>query len=212
MLLYKYRGLSNLQFTLDIIINGRMFAASFEHLNDPMEGSYNHGPGQLSPEQRETLYGEKAKYRLLSLAKKWNSTLMWSHYSESHAGIAIGVLVNHPNAYRTDVDYVDDLNLEIAANDPSVGPDYRDIAKKILSRKLRPWAYEEEHRVFLEKEPWKEQSSFVNVQIKEIIFGINSDTDKRELIKKVAEKFCPGVQIRTMDRDDLDIRRTPEYA
>lgn len=212
MLLYKYRGLSNLQFALDIIINGRMFAAPFEHLNDPMEGSYHHGPSQLSPEQIDVLYGEKAKYRLLSLAKRCNSTLMWSHYSESHAGMAIGVLVNHPTAHGVDVQYVDNLNLKIAPHDPDIDPDYRDIAKNILSRKLRPWAYEEEHRVFVEIEPFKEQPSFVNVQIKEIIFGIKSDVGKRELIRKVAEKFCPGIQIRDMVRGELDISRTPDHA
>lgn len=205
MLLYKYRGLSNLEFVLDIIINGRMFAAPFEQLNDPMEGSYNYGPGKLTQAQINTLYGEKAKYRLLSLTKKSNSTLMWSHYSEAHSGIVIGALVNHPTADEVDVQYVDDLNLE-PAND-IIKHDYRDVAKRILSRKLRPWAYEEEHRVFVEKKTVRGRPSFVNIKVKEIIFGINTDANKKKLIRKVAEKFCPGIPIGKIERNDLDVSR-----
>jgi hypothetical protein len=210
VLLYKYRGLSNLQFALDIIINGRMFAASFEQLNDPMEGSYNHGPGKLTQKQIDTLYGQKAKYRLLSLSEISNSTLMWSHYSESHGGIVIGVSVIDPKAHVAKVQYVDDLYLELAAPDLVLQRNYRDIAKTILSRKLRPWEYEQEHRVFIKKERSQGQPTFVNVQIMEVIFGINTDNDKKELVRKVAEKFCPDISIRTMRRADLDIRRVPD--
>ena len=36
--LYKYRSLANWKFVLDILVNGRLYAAPFSELNDPMEG------------------------------------------------------------------------------------------------------------------------------------------------------------------------------
>lgn len=56
---YKYRDFSSLQFALDIFVNKRMFAASFETLNDPMEGSYLYEQGMLAQYQVDAIYGEK---------------------------------------------------------------------------------------------------------------------------------------------------------
>lgn len=37
---YKYRSLSNLRYFLDILINKRLYMASYSELNDPMEGAF----------------------------------------------------------------------------------------------------------------------------------------------------------------------------
>ena len=37
---YKFRSLSNLRYFLDIILNNRLFASTFQNLDDPMEGIY----------------------------------------------------------------------------------------------------------------------------------------------------------------------------
>lgn len=36
-----------------------------------------------------------AKLGVLSLSRRWNSSLMWSHYTESHAGFCVGFDRNH---------------------------------------------------------------------------------------------------------------------
>ena len=35
---YKYRSLSNLRYFLDILINKRLYMASYSELNDPIKG------------------------------------------------------------------------------------------------------------------------------------------------------------------------------
>ena len=37
---FKYKSLDNLKHFLDIIANNRLYAAKYNELNDPMEGSY----------------------------------------------------------------------------------------------------------------------------------------------------------------------------
>ena len=43
-MLYKYRTLDDFQFVLDILVNKRLYAATFEEMNDPMEGFYTADP------------------------------------------------------------------------------------------------------------------------------------------------------------------------
>ena len=41
MKLYKYRSLrQNLDFVLDILLNGRLYCAEYQTLNDPLEGFF----------------------------------------------------------------------------------------------------------------------------------------------------------------------------
>ena len=37
---YKYRSVDNFRNFVDIILNNRLYAASYQDLNDPMEGHY----------------------------------------------------------------------------------------------------------------------------------------------------------------------------
>ena len=37
--LYKYRGIQNFRFLVDIILKNRLYAAKYSDLNDPMGGS-----------------------------------------------------------------------------------------------------------------------------------------------------------------------------
>lgn len=126
--LYKYRGLTNIQYALDIFINQRMFAAEFKKLNDPMEGIYLYEPGKLSKENARKIYDQKSIYRILSLSEEYNNMLMWSYYAEGHSGIVVGVTVSEPDLQVRRVEYVNDLSMDI--DDGYDG----DVAIEILSK------------------------------------------------------------------------------
>jgi hypothetical protein len=193
--LYKYRGLSNLQFALDILVNGRMHAAQFQNLNDPMEGSYLFEPGSISDGYVKQLYDQKTQWRILSLSATSNNMLMWSYYAEAHSGFAIGVQIADSRAQVEPVDYVTDLAIELG---------HADVAKRILCRKLLPWKHEEERRVFIKN------ASFVKVKILEIVFGISTPADKKELLEKIAKSYWPTVKVRSLLQNQLNIGRAPE--
>jgi hypothetical protein len=140
--LYKYRGLSNLQFALDIFVKKRLHAADFKSLNDPMEGSYNYEQGTLEQWQIDAIFSRKNEYRMVALSESSNNVLMWSYYAESHTGMVVGVDIRDPDAEMIPIDYVENLNIELH---------HDDVAKRILSKKYALWRHEKEHRVFVRK-------------------------------------------------------------
>lgn len=105
-MLYKYRGVKNFRFFSDIILNKRLYTANYFELNDPMEGHYLYHSGLLDIDIRHKINSEKRKIRICSLSKKCDNEIMWSHYSEGHRGVVIGVEIIETNHYDLyDVQY-----------------------------------------------------------------------------------------------------------
>jgi len=187
-LLYKYRGLTNLHFALDIFVNQRLHAAGYKDLNDPMEGQYEYIRGTLDHWQREEIFGAKNQYRLVALSDTHNNVLMWSYYAESHTGMVVGVEITQPHAQTVPIDYVENLSIEL---------DHPDIAQRVLSKKLKLWGHEKERRVFV-------RQPFVSVDVLELYFGVGTAGPVKELVTSIANRFCPGIQISTLTKDELD--------
>ena len=207
-LLYKYRTLENWKFFLDIIVNNRLFAASYLSLNDPMEGYYKFASEKvLSDKYIEALQQDRGasglereirrKKRLLricSLSEQPRSTLMWSYYAGGHTGVAVGVKrpTRHGRKRVEPVLYDNTMTLQ-----PSdLTGEIRDVAVNILTRKLYSWSHEKEHRVFTEKD-------FVPVKIKEVLLGCKISTDDKKMVHRVVEKFCSDVKVRKLRRSEL---------
>ena len=196
MILYKYRDFNNLEFALDIFINQRLFAANFKALNDPMEGRFVYTKGMLSPDDLMMIRGSKARYNILSLGHRPDNMLMWSYYAGGHTGFVVGVEVKDDHVEVEPIQYVEELNIDRNVDN---------LPKIILSRKLRLWDHEQEYRVF------KQDDNFVKVEIKELIFGINTDHAKKEMLGKIAKQFCPGVALSSIERNQLDTGETMGY-
>ncbi|WP_196140644.1 hypothetical protein [Aliikangiella sp. G2MR2-5] len=98
-MLYKYRSLDNFQFILDILVNQRLYATSFDEMNDPMEGHYTHS-NNMTPE----IIGDFDRYykeiKICSLSKEKNEPLMWAHYADGARGIVIGVELEKSTDFR----------------------------------------------------------------------------------------------------------------
>jgi len=195
-LLYKYRGLSNLQFALDIFVNQRLHASDYKNLNDPMEGQYNYPRGSLQQWQIDDIFAQKNQYRLVALSETFNNILMWSYYAESHTGMVVGVEIRDPEAETLPIDYVDNLHVELS---------HDDIAKRVLSKKYALWRHEREHRVFVRKR-------FVRIDVRELYFGVGTKRDLKELVTSIARNFCPGIQISTLTKDQLDQNGSAQYT
>lgn len=180
---YKYRSLKNLQFILDILVNQRLYASKFMDLNDPMEGMFTYGENEIPDWILKVIASEKNNMKILSLCEAPNNMLMWSHYSDGHSGIVLGVELADSALNIDPIEYVDDFNLNINQDD---------IAKALLVRKHAAWRYEKEIRVFVKKK------SFVSIVVKELIFGIKTDNEIKNLITSVAKIFNPEVEIKTM--------------
>ncbi|OEK01507.1 hypothetical protein BFP97_08220 [Roseivirga sp. 4D4] len=196
MVLYKYRDFNNLEFALDIFINQRLFAANFKDLNDPMEGRFVYTKGLFRPGDLMEIRGSKARYNILSLGHVPNNMLMWSYYAGGHTGFVVGVEIDDNNTEIEEVQYVEELRLEGHEGN---------LPKHILSRKLKLWGHEQECRVF------KQHDTFVKVKVKELIFGLNTDDYKKELLSKIAEQFCPGISVKNITRGELNTGEAMAY-
>lgn len=189
-MLYKYRGITNLERTLDIIVEGRLYAAQFTDLNDPMEGVYLYDEQVVTPAERARITKEKLDYRVVSLSETYASTLMWSYYAEGHAGIVIGVKPLSDASNILPVDYDGPWRLS---------GDGSSQARDILLRKYNLWAHEREHRAFIPKE-----QQFLPVEVKEIIFGVSASAITRNIIEAVRDKFRPAAQLRSLKDEELE--------
>ena len=128
-------------------------------------------------------------YRLLSLSETPNNLLMWSYYADSHRGMVVRVSIDDPDAAVEPVRYVKSLRIDTNASN---------VVKEILTKKFAMWDHEQEHRAFIRNK------SFVKVKIEELIFGLHTDLELKELLSSIAEKFCPDIPVRTIRRDELD--------
>lgn len=190
MILYKYRGFDNLKNLIDIFLNKRLYAAPYTKMNDPMEGHYFHRSGKLSPEFKSALKGQKDTFGICSLSEISNNDLMWAHYANGHNGIAIGVEID-TNQYQVKKVKYDGLSAltEKFENQPA------DAAIRILSHKLEIWDYEKEYRAFIRCE------NYIQVIIKEIIFGRRVTPEDKVFYKTLIDKLYAGIEY----REEMDL-------
>lgn len=180
-ILYKYRSLEDFKKFIDILTYKRLYAANYTDLNDPMEGQYLYSKKKMNNFTPNIIFHEKNRLKICSLSKQHNNQLMWTHYANGDKGVAIGVRIENSEYDVVDVQY-DGIS--------SVYQYHEDTAKNILSHKLEIWSYEEEVRVFVE------ESSYVEVEIEEIIIGSRVSQYEYDLIKDVVSKIDPKIVVR----------------
>lgn len=183
-MLYKYRSLSHYGFyrCMDIIVKKRLYASQYLDLNDPMEGFCLYPEGKLSEEMQYKLQEQNNGIRIVSLSKRDDSTLMWSHYADGHKGIAIGIEIDEKKFDVRNVSYGD--HVTITENDID-----GNTCKNILCKKLSPWSYEEEVRVLT-------NNKHVPVRIREIVYGIKIDKSVRSVLRDIVKGIDPSIDIK----------------
>lgn len=201
MKLFKFRSLSNVDHTLDILLNERLHCAPYDKLNDPFEGifiSVTHlgsmnstllgsmalgshrtvkRPRSISSLYIPSMLGGK---RVCSLSESKSDVRLWSHYSAGHAGIAIEIDLDADIECLHKVDYVEQLkefgNTLMTAPNPS----------EILKIKSKHWEYEQEYRLISEEEFFS-----ISGKITGIYLGLRTSDHMREMLLRVVGKSIP---------------------
>ncbi len=159
---YKFRGISKFEYIEDIILKERLFASFYYENNDTNEGFYYPADG-LSIIERRKIKELKTSVRFCSTSKLKKSPLLWAYYAESHNGVVFGLEVIKNEKYKiADIKYKGLVNINNFANDI-------DTITKILSHKKKCWRHEKEVRIC--KIMDDESDFYINIKIKEIIFG-----------------------------------------
>lgn len=174
-----------------------------------------------------------ANIGIFSLASYWNkfeSQLMWSHYSKSHQGFVIGL------SRRVLQDWVDDIansdhsirarfaQVKYRKEIPRLLPcemDENEIVRKIITYKSQAWSYEEEIRLSIGKITVDDsllslsrkdrlQKLPPNV-IQEITVGTNASSLNIDKIKNILKANGSKVKLyqATPNLDDFSFERLP---
>ena len=177
--LYKYRSLNNFEYFLDILVNNRLHASSYEEKNDAMEGVYYNAG--LSRNTLKRINEEKINYKILSLSKDADNILMWSHYADGSRGVNIEVEVTAHNVDVREIVYDGMAEIAQVVNE-------KNTAEEILTHKHSSWSYEQEVRVFT-------RNSFVTIKILRIILGKRISKNHKKLIKDLVNKINPKIEV-----------------
>lgn len=179
---YKYRTIDNYKYFTDIILYNRLFATTYNKMNDPMEGYYYTNNTVLNTEVRNKIFSEKGGVNFCCLAKRPNNMLMWSHYANGHTGIAIGVKISKQDNYIKQLEYFNDLTFIDRYDESTV--------RQILSQKLKYWEYEEEYRIFP-----KNNNKFIECKIEDIILGRKILSEDERLIRDLVNKIDHTINV-----------------
>ena len=203
MTLYKYRSLTNIDRTLDILLNQRLYASQYVNLNDPMEGYFYHYG--LSKSKLKSILRAKLSYRICSLSKSYKDIGLWTFYADEGRGCCIEVEPEAGEWIPHDIDY----NIGIPVLDDVIKGRYDvQTIEKILCTKLKRWEYEQEVR-YLKSVEKKEKHTFLKVKVKRVILGYNMEKGMKELMKKLimdlnnSKESIESIEIKEMNRKNL---------
>jgi hypothetical protein len=144
-------------------------------------------------ESENILYNTQDKnYGILSLSKRWDSILMWSHYSDCHKGYCVGfneIKLRMSGSFGKggDVFYSDDF--------PQISPFDDDLMENSFTEthyKALDWQYEQEYRLtklFYPEAP-KTEDRIVNIPhdvFEEVYLGLNMDDQHKSEIIEIAK-------------------------
>ena len=194
---FKYRSLADLKRFLDIIVNKRLYGATYLSLNDPMEGQFDFELSKDLPHSAvQQLFDERSQTRICSLSQKHNSKdipnngILWSMYADEHRGCCIEVELADPKWKEITV-YYSELP-------PIVDSPYVQVID-ILSIKLNQWKYEDEVR-YICTEP---QSPYVKVNIKAVYLGIRMSKEDVEFYTSLIHSIDKNIVVRQLKRNEI---------
>jgi Protein of unknown function (DUF2971) len=148
----------------------------------------------------------------LSLSKKNNKSLMWSHYSDFHKGLVIGFdrdlfKPNHPLVFESKPALLDVEYSESRPIYKQKTGDYEKQLMDLLLTKSIDWQYEEEVRSVMRlsycddclelpnEEYLCHLFNFPQESVREVIFGSRTTLSNREEIQKLALEKYPNAKI-----------------
>jgi hypothetical protein len=208
MILYKYKSLQGdgLLHALDMIVNSRMYLSVCDPMNDPDEGSwqvFEHKEKIKHPDQAYLNTAKTARQiidrqRFTCFTKSATEPLLWAHYAGGFSGIALGYELDEKKYDIRLVEYegracVTLEQLQKIAEGINPPQDFG-----ILKTKAKFWIYEEEYRLFGQK---NDNNYLESIMPESIILGVK-DSIHSDIFQKISEKY--GIRISYLNKDEED--------
>lgn len=184
-ILYKYRSLENFERFADILFHQRIYASTYDTMNDPMEGLYKYKIG--APEELiQYLKDEKMGIRFSCFSHDSTIGLQWSYYAGGSTGVVIGVKIKNEHLKKVEIKYNSDIPNFANGNINEI------TAREILSYKLNGWRHEKEVRVFTDNN--SSDDNFIEVEIVEVIVGPKISKNNYKLIETMVNTINSSQQ------------------
>ena len=205
-LFFKYRSLKgeNFEHFIDIVLNSRLYGASYKDLNDPMEGRYN--KKGLETEDFKIINGSLKRSFICSFSKKQedhkypDNYLMWSHYADGHRGCCIEfTLKDNKNYWKVD---------EIKYNNEMPKFSKQDIENSIdnfLYNKTELWKNEQEWRAVKHYKKAKNSknqqkpSPYYYIKIKSVYIGLKNTKKQVKQYEKLIKAIDKDIIVHKME-------------
>jgi hypothetical protein len=167
-----------------------------------------------------------SKIGILSLSRRWDSALMWSHYTNSHTGFCVGFRMNHP-IFQTRGNPLDPSRMVRPVEyserriPVSLVPG-KPIDMKVIYTKSIDWSYEQEERVIalLSDADRRVTATPYDVClfrvphecIADITLGLRADVALAEEVEDLAKRFGFSVFQSTLSENSFNVERRKIYA
>jgi hypothetical protein len=135
---------------------------------------------------------------------------MWAHYGDNHQGVCLVIRTKESKKNEwIKVEYIDSTQTQTL--DPK-GKSQLQMAREVLSYKLKPWSTEKEYRLVLPPEEAGHSHSWTDFfELKKIIFGYKCTPEQiNELICHFSNDLSERVQLNYDDGNFLDLLQVRE--
>jgi hypothetical protein len=162
------------------------------------------------------------KLGVLSLSRRWDSSLMWAHYTNAHTGFCVGFNKNHSFFQNTRPISEDDLPIAPVtySMERSIVPDERPNSvevMRILLTKSKDWEYEAEERLLglLARATKNVDAAPFNIAlfevphsaVTELIVGINATAELSAQVQKAARMLKVPAYKAVISKSSFNVER-----
>lgn len=197
---------------LSAVRDQRYKLSRLDRLNDPFELC---GPQYTDSRFAMTFEAFKISmaqgFGMLCCSRDWSSMLLWSHYADSHRGIALELEVQNDAA----VDVIYTRNRQ-AKNADDMGVSDVNGSLRLISTKALDWAYEEEVRLFHRLDVLSETAeghyfcSFGDVvQLRGVVLGALNQTSDADIIAVLPKGSSISVTRTMLSHNSFEIAKVP---
>lgn len=172
----------NEKFGLKDILERRLKISRIMELNDPFEFC---SLELNDPDIRKKINQSKSEVDeisgLICFSNNWKSPVQWAHYADKHKGLCLGFDIDVVRTGLMEVEYVNERIQHEGQVD-------RRLVDRLFRTKHAHWAYEEEHRAYVELKDKEDDELYYidfegNIALKQVIIGANSDVTRFQLNK-----------------------------
>lgn len=146
-MVYKYMSTERFFEHIDEYLDGKLYFAGWDDLNDPMEGYFSINKNE-NTSLKCVLKDVKYEYKICTTSESYSNFLLWSHYADKHKGVCLGIEIEEQECQNECITHSIVCYVEETLYLRKIEQPLEPQIEEILNTKMDFWKYEEEYRFF----------------------------------------------------------------